>query len=95
MERWRRAEIMTKLEILKATVPELLAAMKGVFKASESEHFARTSDLVLLIARMNRVYPKDVLEAAFLIAHVRFHRWCKDHQEILQIKEAIALESRS
>lgn len=84
---------MTKLEILKVTVPDLVLAMKATLKANQSEYYDRSRELVLLVSRMNAVYPKDVLEAAYLVAYVRFHRWSREYEKVLQMKEALALES--
>jgi hypothetical protein len=86
---------MSKLEILKAIVPDLVAAMKTTLKSDQSEYFDRSRELVLLIARMNSTYPREVLQAAFLVAYIRFQRWSKDYEKVLQIKEALALESNT
>ena len=85
---------MTKLDILKATVPELVTAMKTARKAvDQADYFVRSRDLVWLIVKMNATYPKEITEASYLVAAVRFNRWLKDYEKVLQIKEALALES--
>lgn len=83
---------MSKLDILKDTVPDLVMAMKATLKADQSKQVVLLRDFQLLLMRMSSVYPVEIVEAAYLIALIRVERWLTDYQKTLQIKEALQME---
>lgn len=83
---------MSKLDILKDTVPDLVMAMKATLKADQSKQVALLRDFQLLLMSMSSVYPVEIVEAAYLIALIRVERWLTDYQKTLQMKEALQME---
>ena len=77
---------MSRLDTLRSIVPDLLDSMKSLYKADQSDYYLRALDLTSLISRIKSAYSKEIAEAGFLVAHVRFRRWSKDYDYKMRIE---------
>jgi len=74
---------MGKLQTLQLIVPDLLDAMKRVFKGYPGSYPL----LVNLISRVNQAYPSDIARASYMVAQIRFNRGANKQREIEWISD--------